>query len=195
MPRVHDADLELAPPHRIAEIIDGELIVRRVPPPIESAAATALSAEIGVAYRFGRGKPGGWVLLNKPEVHLAEHVLVPDLAAWRQDRLMPLPETPYVKITPDWVCEVLSPETAGNDRGRKPWIYAEAGVGHLWLLDPRVRLLETFALADGKWKLLETFTDTDEVSAPPFDAVSFSLDVLWPFDQLGESTIEDKPEA
>lgn len=189
------AALEFLPPYLVGELIDGEVAIKRLPPPLESMAASTLSYELSRAHESRRGSLSGWIFLNKPEVHLGEHVLVPDLAGWRQEHLTPLPDTPYVKVAPDWVCEVLGPGTVTHDRGSKRRIYAEAGVPHLWLLDPRIRLLEVFALTDGKWRLLETFSDSDWVSAPPFDAVSFSLGVLSPFDIPAEASTQDKSEG
>jgi Uma2 family endonuclease len=34
------------------------------------------------------------------------------------------PETAYVALAPDWVCEILSPSSAVIDRARKLAIYA-----------------------------------------------------------------------
>jgi hypothetical protein len=33
------------------------------------------------------------------------------------------------------------------------------------------------------WLLTHTFFDSDEVSAPPFEVISFNLGLLWPFDE------------
>ncbi len=83
---------------------------------------------------------------------------------------------------PDWVCEVLSPATELYDRGGKRRIYVDFGVGFLWLLDPRSRLLEMFRGLDKIWLPTHSSSNADQVSAPPFDAISFSLGQLWPFD-------------
>ncbi|WP_313901190.1 Uma2 family endonuclease, partial [Methylobacterium sp. J-048] len=37
-------------------------------------------------------------------------------------------------MPPDCACEILSPSTMLLDRGSKRRNYAEAGIGHLWLL-------------------------------------------------------------
>lgn len=181
------ADLDAVPPHLVAEIIDGELVTQPRPAPRHGVAANSLSNEITGPFQKGRGGPGGWVFAVEPELHLGPDVVVPDIAGWRRERLPALPDTPYLETPPDWVCEVLSPATVPYDRGAKRRIYGRAGVAHLWLLDPQARLLEVFALTAGQWLLAATFQDAEEVVAPPFDAISFSLGVLWPFDPpLGE---------
>ena len=87
---------------------------------------------------------------------------------------------------PDWVCEILSPSTERYDRGDKRIIYGDAGVGHLWHVDPVLRMLEVFELRGGKWLLLDVYRDNADVAAPPFADVSFPLGLLWPFDPPAE---------
>ena len=55
--------------------------------------------------------------------------MVPDLAGWRRERMPDFPETAYVTLPPDWVCEVLSPSTRKLDVHGKRLIYAREGVG------------------------------------------------------------------
>jgi Uma2 family endonuclease len=104
------------------------------------------------------------------------------VAAWRRERLPNLPETAWIEIAPDWICEILSPSTERYDRGDKRIIYAEAGVGHLWHADPVLRMLEVFELRDGKWLLLDVYRDDAKVAAQPFSEAAFALNLLWPFD-------------
>jgi Uma2 family endonuclease len=176
------ADLEAVPDHLVAEIINGVLETHPRPRPRHGAAAGELYAELTLPFRRGRGGPGGWIFVIEPELHLGRHVVVPDIAGWRRERLPVEPETAFIETPPDWVCEILSPSTARLDRGPKRRIYAEAGVEHLWLLDPADGVLEGFALTGGRWLLLGTVERGEAVALPPFDAVSFPLDDLFPFD-------------
>lgn len=64
------------------------------------------------------GPPEDLSALDEPEIHLAEDVLVPDLAGWLTSRLS-VPKGPFQTVAPDWACEVLSPSTARIDRGTK----------------------------------------------------------------------------
>ncbi|MDP4006080.1 Uma2 family endonuclease [Methylobacterium sp. NEAU K] len=176
------ADLEAVPDHLVAEIVDGTLETHPRPRPRHAMAASDLSTLLGTPFRYGRGGPGGWIFMVEPELHLGPHVVVPDLAAWRRERVPTDFDAAFIEIAPDWVCEILSPATIRLDRGRKRRIYAEAGVGHLWLLDPAAGVLEGFALTDGRWLLLATIQRGETVALPPFDAVPFPLDDLFPFD-------------
>jgi len=131
----------------------------------------------------GDGGPGGWWILDEPEVHPGnsnKDVVVPDVAGWRRERLPTLPETAHIAIAPDWTCEVLSPSTRTLDIGPRRALYGRKGVGHLWLVDPEARTLEAFEPRDGQWVLIATLTGADAVSVPPFDAISFPLSNLWP---------------
>lgn len=186
------ADLEAVPPHFVAEIIDGELVVHPRPAPPHAVASNALADEVTGPFQKGRGGPGGWVFMGEPELHFGPEVVVPDLAGWRRERLPAMPGTAYVEVAPDWVCEVISRSTEKHDRGAKRHIYAEAGVAYLWMLDPLARLLEGFSLAEGKWVLAGTFSESDDVSAAPFDAIGFSLTVLWPFDAPADASAQDQ---
>lgn len=172
------ADLAAVPAHRVAEIVAGELRVHPRPAPPHARAASALGVFVGGPFQHGLGGPGGWWILDEPELHLGDDVLVPDLAGWRVERMPELPETAYFATPPDWICEVLSPSTEAEDRADKMPIYAEAGVGHIWLVDPLVKTLEVFRRAGEVWSLVRTFSG-GVVRAEPFDAVEIELAALW----------------
>ena len=169
-----------APAHQVAEIVDGTLYTHPRPAPPHAVATSRLGGELAGPFDRGRAGPGGWWIIDEPELHLGEEVLVPDLAGWRRERMTALPDTAYFPLAPDWVCEVLSPSTRRLDlHGKRP-VYAREGVGHLWLVDPADRTLEAFELREGQWVLIGTAKDDDPVRVRPFDAITFSLGDLWP---------------
>ena len=172
-------DLLAVPPHKVGEILHGQLRVTPRPAPRHTRASSSLGDELVSPYDKGRGGPGGWWILDEPELHLGEHVLVPDLAGWRRERMPELPETAWFGLPPDWVCEVLSPSTERMDRTEKMPIYAAHGVEYLWLIDPDIQTLEAYRLQEGRWLLLEALGGDDTVSVAPFDATRFPLTVLW----------------
>src|SRR4051794_16531856 len=69
-------DVLAAPRHQVAEIIGGELRLMPRPAKPHAAATTALGEELGPPFKRGRGGPGGWILLDEPELHLAEDIVV-----------------------------------------------------------------------------------------------------------------------
>ncbi len=141
-------------------------------------ASSAIGDELVGPFQKGRGGPGGWWILDEPELHLGPNILVPDLAGWRRERLPAIPDTAFF-LPPDWVGEVLSPSTARVDRADKMPIYAAQGVPFLWLIDPASHTLEVFALREGHWLLEHVYQEDNLVSAPPFEAIAFPLADLW----------------
>ena len=136
MKRATYDDVLNAPEHKVAEILDGELFLSPRPAPRHAVASSALGMAIGGVRSTGTGGPGGWWILDEPELHFGDDVVVPDLAGWRRERMPAIPDAAFFTLAPDWVCEVLSPSTERIDRGRKLRIYAEAGVAHAWLVNP-----------------------------------------------------------
>jgi len=173
------ADLEVLPTNLVGEIIHGVLHAHPRPAPRHGVAAGGLGTELGSSYGSGRGGLGSWIFIPEPELHLGPHVVVPDIAGWKRERLTPFPETAYIETPPDWLCEVLSPSTQAIDRTDKLAVYAEYGVRHCWYVDPLARTLEVLALTGGKWLLAAAYKDDAPVCAPPFEAHTFALDVLW----------------
>lgn len=118
------ADIEALPPHVVGEVLFGVLHSHPRPAPRHAAASSAIGIELGNPFQRGRGGPGGWVFIDEPELRLGPHVIVPDIAAWRRERLPTPPEAAFIATPPDWVCEVMSPSTGRTDRTDKLAIYA-----------------------------------------------------------------------
>jgi Uma2 family endonuclease len=173
-------DLFDLPEHLVGEILHGQLVTHPRPASRHARAASVLGGQMTNPYDLGRGGPGGWWILFEPELHLGGHILVPDLAGWRRERLPVFPDAAYFTLAPDWVCEVLSPGTARLDRVTKMPIYAGEGVAWLWLVDPDPRTLEVYVLREGRWLLEQAGGGEDRLRAPPFDATELHLGDLWP---------------
>ena len=147
---------------------------------VSMGAAMRVSGRDERLFSRGSGGPGGWRIIDEPELHLGADIVVPDLAGWRRETMPEYPDAAYCTIAPDWACEVLSPSTRRLDLGEKRDLYTSEGVRHLWFVDPDARTLEAFELREGHWLLLATLVDDVPVSLPPFDAITFPLDALWP---------------
>ena len=105
--------------------------------------------------------------------------MVPDLVGWKRERF-PIEENHnWISAAPDWVCEILSPNTLRTDKVKKMPIYAHHGVGHIWLIDPVAMTMDAFRLESGKWVLLGSFTENDKVRAEPFQEIEINLKDLW----------------
>ena len=157
----------MRPTNMVAELIHGALHLHPRPALPHARTSSVLGIELGGPFDRGRGGPGGWVILDEPELHLGPDVVVPDLAGWRRERMPSLPKGAWTELAPDWVCEVLSPGTRRLDLTDKRDIYGAAGVGHLWLVDPEGRTLEAFALRDGAWVLIAALAATPRCGSRP----------------------------
>src|SRR6186713_952879 len=94
-PKATYQDVLAAPEHVVAEIVNGELFVSPRPAVPHARVASLLGSELTGPFDRGRGGPGGWILLDEPELHLGDDVVVPDLAGWRRERLPRLSNAPY----------------------------------------------------------------------------------------------------
>ena len=172
-------DLLAVPKNQVAEILNGQIHTHPRPASRHARASSVLGGRIGNPFDFGADGPGGWWIIDEPELHLGPQVMVPDLAGWRRERLPVYPDVPWFELSPDWVCEVLSPSTAQTARRIKMPLYAQHGVTHLWLIDPVLKTLEGYQLQNRKWLLLATLRQDDPVQLAPFEAVEFPLSALW----------------
>jgi Uma2 family endonuclease len=199
-----------APTHLVAEIIGGQLRLSPRPGGPHTSVATVLGEELGPPFKRGRGGPGGWIILDEPELHLGAEIVIPDLAGWRRERLPAIQNVAYFTLAPDWLCEVLSRSTEKLDRAEKLPIYAAHGVRNVWLVNPIQRTLEVLRLHDGKWLTLAVHCDDAKVRAEPFDAIELDLADLWadlappprkggpsrasePMAAYGDASFEDAP--
>jgi len=170
-------DVLKVPDTLVAELIDGELYTSPRPASRHTRAKTVLGAKVG--YSFDIGEPGGWWIINEPELHLAANAIVPDIAGWRRDRMPVFPDAASFDLAPDWLCEVQSPSTARLDRVKKLPIYREHRVQHVWLVDPVDQTLEVLRLENGRWVVAGNYGGDDVVRAEPFEAVEIDLRALW----------------
>lgn len=172
------ADLLALPANVVGEIVFGMLHSHPRPRPMHARVASRLGVRLGGP--FDRDEPGGWVLLDEPELHLGPHVVVPDLAGWRRERMPEIPiDKAYFEVPPDWCCEVLSTGTEALDRGDKKRIYEAFMVEHLWLVDVEEQTVEVHALRGSAYELTQTVRGGEAYELPPFEGFALTLGDLW----------------
>lgn len=172
-------DILAAPENKVAELIDGELVLSPRPSGAHSSVMSVLNGKLMPRFGQGGGRSAGWIILIEPELHLGKQVLVPDLAGWRTSRLPRIPKVPYFTLAPDWVCEVASRSTKSIDRKRKLPIYAKARVEHVWMIEPRDRVLEVLERSDQYWRTVGYHMEAERVRAAPFEELVLDLSTLW----------------
>jgi hypothetical protein len=127
------ADILALPKHVVGEILFGVLHVNPRPAPPHAVAATALGEELGPPFKRGRGGPGGWVLLDEPELHLGEDIVVPDMAGWRRERMPEVPfDKAYFELSSDWACRIVAVHRDDARLRVEPFDAIELDLAALW---------------------------------------------------------------
>jgi len=161
-----------APDNMIAEILDGELHLSPRPASRHARASSRLGMDLsGFDEDPGGDDPGGWIILFEPELHLGPHVVVPDLAGWRRERMPEMPDAPAFTLSPDWVCEVASPATRRVDRLLKLPIYRAAEVPWVWIVDPLTETVEVYQGDGARWIVAATAVGPGLMRLPPFESL------------------------
>ena len=102
-------------------------------------------------------------------------VLQPDLV-WLEPSRVGAISRRGIEQPPTLVIEILSPSTAGVDRGIKRTLYRRNRVTWLWLVDPDARAIEVYrddapvTIASG----------AEPMDVPPFEELALRIDALWP---------------
>lgn len=182
------SEFRALPDDRVNHFIEGRIYSHARPRAAHADISAALVSELRLLFQdTRRGGPGGWVLLFEPELALGGDILVPDIAAWRRERMPRVPDVTQFTLAPDWVCEVHSKSTEALDRGPKLRSYLRAQVPHLWYVQPASKSIEVFRKIGEFYSLVNSGLLTDPIELEPFDAAVLELG------EFGEWA-DDKPE-
>jgi Uma2 family endonuclease len=134
----------------------------------------------------------GWWFEIEREITFGERLLVPDLAGWRAEGEPDFMDENPVTVRPHWVCEILSRSTQRGDRAIKLPIYAAAGVGHVWIIDPEAMTVEVYASEGGHAVLIDTAIGSVKRTLAPFPD---EIDVggLWKLPAKADPDAAPKP--
>ena len=163
-PRVSFADLERWPEDgRRYELYDGEVF--EIPSPI--LLHQLVSGRLYLALAAYVQAHGGAVFYAPLDIVLTEFdVVQPDLMLFTRNRERLLNLRRVTRHAPDLAIEILSPSTAGNDRGRKMELLARHGVREYWLVDPEAVAIEVHWLTGTRFALASTAGPSDRVQSP-----------------------------
>ena len=75
-PRATYQDVLDAPQTRVAEVVDGALYIFHRPAFPHARASSVLGRYIGTPFDDGLGGPGGWWIIDEPQLHLGEDIVV-----------------------------------------------------------------------------------------------------------------------
>ncbi|GAW30543.1 Uma2 family endonuclease [Carboxydocella sp. JDF658] len=83
------------------------------------------------------------------------------------------------KGSPDLVVEILSPSTASIDYIKKMALYEKYGVKEYWIVSPKSRTVQIFALVDAHFNEPDTFALGETVSSRLFSALAFPVKEIF----------------
>lgn len=173
---------------RPAELIRGTIVEKASPSAEHSNAQGGVDRRVGDKFsrKPGGRWPGGWWFAIEADVQFGDDILRPDICGFRREVAREKPTGRPILITPDWVCEILSPSTAKTDRVEKLQIYFASNVSHFWLIDPIEGSLEIFRRTDLAYALVQSAHRGQRLRPEPCDALEFSVDEL-----LGDDPEDD----
>jgi Uma2 family endonuclease len=143
------------------ELLNGRIVMN--PPagwPYGEAEADALFP----IQQFVRGRDAGRVFGPSQGFELPSgDTVAPDVAFVSTERWRTTAREfgKFLRVVPDLVVEVLSPNTASRDRGEKKAIYERNGVREYWLVDVRVRQIVRFNLRGERYEAGQVFEAND----------------------------------
>ena len=88
-------------------------------------------------------------------------------------------EGDYFQGVPRLIAEVLSPSTRALDRGQRMEVYRQAGVPHLWLLDPETETVEEYTLAGRAYSRTGRHGPGESFRPALFPEISVAVDSLF----------------
>ncbi len=178
-PRFGYTDLLVMPDDgRRYEIHGGKLVVVPSPLPCHQIAVTEL---VMLLHEYGR-RSGGIALAAPLDIVLDEHdVVQPDIVFFRAERRHLVRPYAVTRAAPDIAVEVLSPSTAGIDRGRKMRMFARYGVPEYWIVAPGPLQIEVHVLKDGAYRRAQVATGGDTVCSILFPDLVFVAESIFPF--------------
>lgn len=162
------------------EVIEGELRMNPAP----RTKHQLISRNLAVAMtNFVREKRLGEVLYAPIDVRMGDlaNPVQPDLLFIRQDRLNIIKEE-WIEGAPNLIVEILSPSNWLDDRRTKYQVYAKAGVGEYWIVDPDRRQIEVFVqrVHGGDYELIGRFGPGEYVHSETLPGFQISVDEVCP---------------
>ncbi|WP_219641738.1 Uma2 family endonuclease [Cohnella sp. CFH 77786] len=125
----------------------------------------------------------GRIILAPMDVHFDEANRVqPDLIYVAKENLAILRDG-FVFGVPDLLVEILSESTGRHDKKLKKALFERFGVREYWIADPVYRLIEQFVLTDGRYLLVSTLSEQEELVSPTIPCLRIPLSGVFPGDE------------
>jgi len=159
------------------ELINGEIIKRPMARAEHAFVQTWISGDLNPYIR--KSGSGGWWIMSEISVQYNEHQCpVHDIAGWRKERLPQKPKG-IMKMTPDWVCEIVSPGHVAKDTVTIFNILKEYKIPFYWIINPEEKVLTVYQYSEDTYKVLVSVQNKGKVRLEPFTEIEFDLNYLF----------------
>lgn len=159
------------------ELINGEIVKRPMARFEHGQVQGNLRVELDETRRSGNN--GGWWFATEVSVKYSEHQTpCHDIAGWRKERVQQRPSG-VVNITPDWVCEIISPGHISKDTITILNILKDNKVPYYWIIDPEEKALTVYEFVDDSYKVIASIQNQSKVRLEPFTEIEFDLDFIF----------------
>jgi Uma2 family endonuclease len=163
--------------NRIHHLIDGKLY--RLPSPYWDH--HDIRSNIGwPLHNYVREHRLGETCALLMDVYLGPHVLQPDILFISRERFPHIVDD-YVRAAPEIIVEILEPETAFMDLGRKLEIYLEFGVQEVWIVDPEARKIDVHRPSAP----VTSFHEDQIITTPLIPGFGLPITEVFVFKRLG----------
>jgi len=138
------------------QLVEGDLHMAPAPNRYHQGILVFLAGEFSA---WLKQNPTGRIYLAPFDVYLTDlNVYQPDLSYFSKSRYAYLTDE-GASGAPELVVEILSPSTSKLDLGAKKDIYARTGVLEYWVVDPAVRVVKVYNLAENADTPVATLTE------------------------------------
>ncbi len=170
------ADYRATPEGGRYQLINGEIVMAPSPSRYHQEIVVNL---VLLLETHVRSQGMGRIFAAPFDVHLGEHdVLQPDLVFVSSEQRAILADD-GAHGGPALVVEVISPSSAHLDKTYKREVYAAAGVGEYWLIDPHLRQIHVYEFARDRAKPVRLVDEDETFESPSLPGLAISAAAVF----------------
>ncbi|MCY7360246.1 MAG: Uma2 family endonuclease [Rudanella sp.] len=148
------------PNAHLYELIDGEIVRKSAPAPRHQESSFNLAQ---VLNSHSKEQKSGKIYIPPIDVFLdGLNSAQPDIL-FIPTSLLDMVTEDGIEGIPTLLVEIISPTSVYRDRVTKKQLYERHGVQEYWLVDPQDKLVEIYALPNGRYDLLSAATPLEGV--------------------------------
>lgn len=170
-------DYELFPDNgKVHQLINGEHYMT----PSPFTRHQWISGNMVLYFRnYLEANPVGYVFYAPLDVVFSDYDIVqPDIIYVSREKKEIIGEK-HIKGVPDLLIEILSKSTENIDKKLKKDLYAQYGVPEYWIVDSETDIVLCYALKEGKYELLRSYTRHETIDTALIPGLEIKLDKVF----------------